>query len=104
MTHSTCSWDEEGSATGGLEYLLHILKESLGQGRNSRGTIILIVPVHCAYDRFWDVDRPWNKKVVPSWSIYVIHLRLLKISPQLCTIKDPAHIYVSINPSLLLQL
>lgn len=73
-TMSTRSWDHKRSSSSSLENHLDILQKSFCHCRNGRGTVILIVPVHGPNNRFRDVNWPWNKEMVSSWSIHVVHL------------------------------
>ena len=78
---STCCGDDKRGSNSSLEDLLDIIKQCFCQCRNSRGPVILIVSIHGSNHRFWDVDRPWNKQVIPSWwCIEVVHVLPTKFS------------------------
>jgi len=77
--HTSCG-DEKWDSSSGLENLLDILKQSFCESWNSWRTVVLIVSVHGPNDLVWDVNWPWNKEMVSSWCIEIVHLLLLQIS------------------------
>lgn len=76
----TSGGNEEWGSGSSLENFLHVLEESLGECRNSRRTVILIVPAHRTNDLIRDVDGTRNKEVVSSWSIDVVHVPFFRNS------------------------
>lgn len=67
--------DHEGGAGGGLEDLLDVLEEDLGEGGNSRRAVVLVLAVHGADDGVRDVHRARDEQVVPARAVHeVAHL------------------------------
>jgi len=64
--------DDEGGAGGGLEDLLDVLEEDLGEGGHGRRAVVLVLAVHGADDGVRDVHRARDEQVGPPRAVHVV--------------------------------